>query len=181
MVRSLKIIGTVLSLVAGATSALTVPSNNAVRGSVWGASSSSFGVDRRRTALSAQHDALVMMPATLEKSPVRTGDIGGPAVLERPLADTVNKEPVKDKQHTGSEAWEVHIFNDGLNTREHVARCLVQVTGLTEIAAYQTMMQAHQNGMAVVGRWVYERAEMYHCALKDNGIHCDLVEVDEDL
>jgi ATP-dependent Clp protease adapter protein ClpS len=56
----------------------------------------------------------------------------------------------------------------------------VQVTGMSEMGAYQTMMQAHQNGIAVVGRWVYEVAEMYHDALKQNGIVCDLVPVEEE-
>jgi ATP-dependent Clp protease adapter protein ClpS len=74
--------------------------------------------------------------------------------------------------------WEVRIYNDGMNTREFVARCLVQYAGLGESAAYQTMMQAHQNGIAVVGRYVYELAEMYHDALKHNGIICDLIPVD---
>jgi len=78
----------------------------------------------------------------------------------------------------GSENFEVRIYNDGLNTREFVARCLVQYAGLGELAAYRTMMQAHQNGIAVVGRYVYEVAEMYHDALKNNGIICDITPVD---
>jgi ATP-dependent Clp protease adapter protein ClpS len=28
--------------------------------------------------------------------------------------------------------------------------------------AYQTMMRAHQNGMAVVGRYFYEITEIFH-------------------
>lgn len=124
-----------------------------------------------------------MMPATLiekkeEKTLRRTG---GPAVLERPaVEERRTDDPVKDRQGVGSEAWEVRIYNDGLNTREHVARSLVQVTGMSEMDAYQTMMQAHQNGMAVVGRYLYEIAEMYHDALRKNGIICDIVPVDED-
>ena len=51
---------------------------------------------------------------------------------------------------------------------------------MSESVAYQTMMQAHQNGIAVVGRWVYEVAEMYHDSLKDKGIICDIIPVDED-
>eukprot|EP00552_Chaetoceros_brevis_P004810 CAMPEP_0197735586 /NCGR_PEP_ID=MMETSP1435-20131217/860_1 /TAXON_ID=426625 /ORGANISM="Chaetoceros brevis, Strain CCMP164" /LENGTH=44 /DNA_ID= /DNA_START= /DNA_END= /DNA_ORIENTATION= len=42
------------------------------------------------------------------------------------------------------------------------------------------MMQAHQNGIAVVGVFVYEVAEMYHGELKKNGIVCDLVPVEEE-
>ena len=122
-------------------------------------------------------------PAILEKEAVRTG---GPAVLDRP--DTLTRpqqqrteEPRKERKGLGSEAWEVRIYNDGMNTREHVARALVQVTGMSEMDAYQTMMQAHMNGIAVVGRYLYEVAEMFHDALKKNGIVCDIVPVDEDL
>ena len=111
----------------------------------------------------------------------------GPAVLERPTTierqqqHDVDRVPSKQqRQRQGSEAWEVRIYNDGLNTREHVARSLVQVTGLSELQAYQTMMQAHQNGIAAVGRWVYEVAEMYHDALKKKGIVCDIIPVDEE-
>jgi ATP-dependent Clp protease adapter protein ClpS len=98
----------------------------------------------------------------------------GPALLER------TEEPVKERKSTGGEAWEVRIYNDGLNTREHVARSLVQVTGMSEMSAYQTMMQAHQNGIAAVGRWCYEVAEMYHDQLRREGIVCDIVPVDEE-
>jgi ATP-dependent Clp protease adapter protein ClpS len=121
-----------------------------------------------------------MMPSTLERPTVNPG-AAGPAVLDRPEVEKrQSKEPIKESKNTGSEAWEVRIYNDGKNTREFVARCLVQVTGLKEIEAYQTMMQAHQNGIAVVGRYNYERAEMYHDALKQNGIVCDLVPVEEE-
>jgi ATP-dependent Clp protease adapter protein ClpS len=114
--------------------------------------------------------------ATIEKESFKTG--GAPAVLERTQERT--NQPTKERTGQGSEAWEVRIYNDGLNTREHVARSLVQVTGMSESVAYHTMMQAHQNGIAVVGRWVYEVAEMYHDSLKDKGIVCDIVPVDED-
>lgn len=133
----------------------------------------------RRTAVvaaTAHRDTVVMMPATIEREQIKTG--GGPAVLDRP--ETLADEPVKERRGQGHEAWEVRIYNDGLNTREYVARSLVQVTGMAEILAYQTMMQAHQNGMAVVGRWVYEVAEMYHDRLRNDGIICDLVPVEEE-
>eukprot|EP00814_Leptocylindrus_danicus_P020996 CAMPEP_0116038052 /NCGR_PEP_ID=MMETSP0321-20121206/22507_1 /TAXON_ID=163516 /ORGANISM="Leptocylindrus danicus var. danicus, Strain B650" /LENGTH=147 /DNA_ID=CAMNT_0003516549 /DNA_START=187 /DNA_END=630 /DNA_ORIENTATION=+ len=98
-----------------------------------------------------------------------------PAVLDRVVIE--KKVSDKKKQSTsnnGDASWEVRIYNDGRNTREHVARCLVQITNLSEIGAYQTMMQAHQNGIAVVGRWYYEQAEMYFEQLKSKGIVCDL-------
>lgn len=80
----------------------------------------------------------------------------------------------------GGENWEVRIYNDGMNTREHVARSLVRITGMSEMSAYQTMMQAHQNGIAVVGRWSFEIAELYNEGLRKNGIISDMVPVDEE-
>jgi ATP-dependent Clp protease adapter protein ClpS len=154
----------VSALVAPALSSRRVSSSNSA---VWGYAMAAL-----------ERDTLVMMPSVIEKEGVKTG----PAVLDRP--ETIQKErvddPTKQRKSQGGEAWEVRIYNDGMNTREHVARSLVQVTSISEFCAYQTMMQAHQNGIAVVGRWCYEVAEMYHEALKKNGIVCDLVQVDED-
>jgi ATP-dependent Clp protease adapter protein ClpS len=123
-----------------------------------------------------QQPLSVRAAATIEREDVK---IGGPAVLDRPQERRLD-EPTKEGKGLGHEAWEVRIYNDGLNTREHVARSLVQVTGMSEVGAYQTMMMAHKNGMAVVGRWVYEVAEMYHEALRENGIVCDIVPVEEE-
>ena len=125
------------------------------------------GVSRRALHMAAGGPAILERPA--------------PAVLDRPSTQRVEEEaPAKQRKSMGNEAWEVRSYNDGLNTREHVARSLVQVTGMTEMTAYQTMMQAHQNGIAVVGRFFYEIAEMYHDELRKNGIVCDLVPVDEE-
>lgn len=102
-------------------------------------------------------------------------------MLERPQVEEKKKNgPNKERSNAGSETWEVRIYNDGMNTREHVARALVQVTGLSEFGAYQTMMQAHQNGIAAVGRWCFEVAEMYNEGLRTNGIISDIVPVDEE-
>ena len=140
-------------------------------------SSAAWGVVRPTGPLMAHRDTVTMMPATIEREAVK---VGGPAVLDRPEIRRRVDEPVKERKGAGSEAWEVRIYNDGMNTREHVARSLVQVTGMSEMLAYQTMMQAHNNGVAVVGRWVYEVAEMFHDALKKNGIVCDVIPVDEE-
>lgn len=108
----------------------------------------------------------------------------GPAVLDRSTTTTERKNrvdsPFRDRQNEGDKSWEVRIYNDGMNTREHVARSLVQITGISELAAYQTMMQAHQNGMACVGRFCFEVAEVYHEGLKVQGIVSDIVPVDEE-
>lgn len=208
--RSLKVIGTFAVSLAASSSALSVGPRPAALHSTAPASrpgSSRPAFVGRRTTSTARassvvsielepnpfsaaappRDDLTMMPATLDRPAVKTGGSGGPAVLDRPDAaptkhrsGEAEKTPTKERQSVGSESWEVRIYNDGVNTREFVARCLVQVAGLSEMAAYQTMMQAHHNGLAVVGRYPYERAEMYHEQLKTNGIMNDLVEVDSE-
>ena len=185
MIRSLKVTCLVLCAMASIASALSLTNTpNTRRISIWGETScTAFRETRTQVPLQTNQPSQqnIIMAAPFREV-VRPGG-AGPAVLERPVVvdKKRNAEPAKTKKRVGSEGWEVRIYNDGLNTREHVARCLVQVTGLTEIAAYQTMMQAHKHGMAVVGRWVYERAEMYRDALKKNGILCDMVPVDEDI
>mmetsp|Transcript_23455 Transcript_23455/g.57669 ORF Transcript_23455/g.57669 Transcript_23455/m.57669 type:complete len:165 (-) Transcript_23455:303-797(-) len=129
------------------------------------------------TAAAVTRDNLVMMPATLPKEKIRTA---GPAVLDRPTTEKKSENPRKERSRTGGETWEVRIYNDGMNTREHVARSLVQVTGLSEMSAYQTMMRAHQDGIATVGKWCFEIAELYNEGLRKNGIISDIVPVDEE-
>ena len=173
MVRSLKVIGASLAAyVIGSTSALTFTPASSIR-------QSPFGVN----SLCYEADVVRLAPlSSFERSSTAVFASAGPAILDRPAVEKKQeKAPVKEKRTTGNESWEVRIYNDGTNTREHVARCLVRVTGLSEVAAYNTMMQAHQFGIAVVGRWVFERAEMYYEALKTSGIVCDLNPVDEDL
>lgn len=125
------------------------------------------------------HATTALHMSTVLDRPTVKPATGSPSVIDAPTRER-KSSPVKQRKSTGSEAWEVRIYNDGKNTREFVARCLVQIAALSELTAYQTMMQAHQNGIAVVGRYAYEVAEMYYGALKKNGIVCDLVPVEEE-
>jgi len=124
-------------------------------------------------------------PAVIERE-TTVIETTGPAVLDRPTTTTTierknrTNRPVRDRQDEGDKSWEVRIYNDGMNTREHVARSLVQITGISEMVAYQTMMQAHQNGMACVGRFCFEIAEVYHEGLKVQGIVSDIVPVEDE-
>mmetsp|Transcript_24085 Transcript_24085/g.36594 ORF Transcript_24085/g.36594 Transcript_24085/m.36594 type:complete len:166 (+) Transcript_24085:184-681(+) len=107
---------------------------------------------------------------------------GGPAVLDKP--ETIEKvdEAVKskDEEQVGSDGWEIRLFNDPFNKREFVARCLATICGKTDSESYQIMMQAHNNGMGVVGRYMYEIAELYYKSLQENGLLVDMVRVDDD-
>jgi ATP-dependent Clp protease adaptor protein ClpS len=104
-----------------------------------------------------------------------------PAVLEPPVKEV---EKVKDEEKEAVNykkgGWAVRLFNDPMNKREFVAMCLSKIVGLTDGQAYQVMMQAHQNGVAIVGRFDLERAELYRNALLENGLVCDMIPVEED-
>jgi ATP-dependent Clp protease adapter protein ClpS len=67
-----------------------------------------------------------------------------------------------------------------MNKREFVAMCLTKVCGLNDGQAYQVMMQAHQQGLSIVGRYDYEIAELYRNSLRDHGLVCDMIPVEED-
>ena len=165
MVNSVRIIGAIFALVVSNVSGLSL------------ATPSSRACGKQSTTSTFGREAFVMASRTDERSVVA----GGPALLGRPVIEKKQEEEIVEKKRNLRESgWEVRIFNDGINTREHVATSLVEIASLSEVAAYQTMMQAHKNGVAVIGRWVYERAEMYIDALKQNGLVCDMVPVPED-
>ena len=111
--------------------------------------------------------------------------MSGPAVLEPPTVapKTVEKEDVDEKTKDESKykkgGWAVRLFNDPMNKREFVAMCLSKITGLSDGQAYQVMMQAHRNGVSVVGRYDQERAELYRDSLRDNGLVVDMIEVED--
>mmetsp|Transcript_23054 Transcript_23054/g.47794 ORF Transcript_23054/g.47794 Transcript_23054/m.47794 type:complete len:154 (-) Transcript_23054:37-498(-) len=103
----------------------------------------------------------------------------GPAVLERPKTQVkISQEVKKDSSKTKAKGWQLRIYNDSLNTREHVARCLVQVTGKSESEAYQLMMNAHKHGIAIVGIWMFEQAEAYKEALVQTGLVADITPIE---
>jgi ATP-dependent Clp protease adaptor protein ClpS len=111
-------------------------------------------------------------PATLEPPPVEE------KVIEK--VEKKNEESVESKHSYKRGGWAVRLFNDPMNKREFVALCLSKIVGLSDGQAYQVMMQAHKNGVAVVGRFDLERAELYKTALNDNGLTCDMVPVDDE-
>lgn len=99
--------------------------------------------------------------------------------MEEKVKDTT-EERVQDASKYKKGGWAVRLFNDPMNKREFVAMCLSKIVGLTDGQAYQVMMQAHQNGVSVVGRYDLERAELYRDALCDNGLSCDMIPVEDD-
>jgi ATP-dependent Clp protease adapter protein ClpS len=125
---------------------------------------------------------------TTNKAPIRLAMAadGGPAILDRP--ETIEKvnieindaEKTEKDEKVGAPGWEIQLFNDPVNKREFVARCLSTICGKSDTESYQIMMQAHKNGMGVVGRYVFEIAELYYKSLKENGLLVDMVQVDDE-
>jgi ATP-dependent Clp protease adapter protein ClpS len=105
-----------------------------------------------------------------------------PTTLEPPVKEKVvdKEERVEDASKYKKGGWAVRLFNDPMNKREFVAMCLSKIVGLSDGQAYQVMMQAHKNGVSVVGRFDLERAELYRDALCDNGLTCDMIPVEDD-
>mmetsp|Transcript_20005 Transcript_20005/g.24718 ORF Transcript_20005/g.24718 Transcript_20005/m.24718 type:complete len:157 (+) Transcript_20005:135-605(+) len=104
----------------------------------------------------------------------------GPATLDKPVTKkSPSKSSQKQRSNAKDKGWEIRLYNDPFNKREFVARCLMTITGLSDGAAFQVMMKAHQNGMAVVGQYHLERAEGYLVSLKNEGLMVDMVPVDD--
>merc|ERR1712161_98559 len=88
----------------------------------------------------------------------------------------------EEKKIMDNDEWELRLYDDQNNTREKVARVLVQVTGSSEVDAFKTMMNAHKTGCARVGKKLlcYEVAEMYNEGLQKQGILSEIVPITSD-
>mmetsp|Transcript_21571 Transcript_21571/g.62488 ORF Transcript_21571/g.62488 Transcript_21571/m.62488 type:complete len:207 (+) Transcript_21571:90-710(+) len=104
-------------------------------------------------------------------------------VKEPPVKTTVAipganlKEETKQKR---ADQYRLLLFNDPLNKREFVARCLMTICLLKEGDSYQVMMKAHKEGVAVIGTYQFETAEAYCEGLKAKGLSVDIIPVDKD-
>ncbi|KAL3816357.1 hypothetical protein ACHAXA_000435 [Cyclostephanos tholiformis] len=87
---------------------------------------------------------------------------------------------VVNEDENGDRGWLVRLYNDPMNKREFVARCLNDICGLGDGAAYDVMMKAHQTGIAVIGNYHRELAELYKARLSGEGLLIDMVPADDD-
>ncbi|CAJ1447578.1 unnamed protein product [Effrenium voratum] len=104
-------------------------------------------------------------------------------VKEAPVTTTVSLPGAKVEEETRekrADEYRLVLFNDPLNKREYVARCLMTTCLLKEGDAYQVMMKAHREGMAVIGTYSFETAEAYCEGLKSQGLSVDIIPVDKD-
>lgn len=108
---------------------------------------------------------------------------GGPATAEPKVEEDV-KEKTDDstdlEERYSSGEWKIRLYNDPFNKREFVARCLTTICGKSDSESFSIMMEAHNNGMGVVGLYAFEIAELYHSRLKEEGLSVDMIPVDEE-
>lgn len=105
--------------------------------------------------------------------------VAAPAPVKKEQKKVVD-ENVTDEESSKDRGWLVRLYNDPMNKREFVARCLMEIVGLDDAAAYTVMMKAHQLGISVVGNYPREMAEMYKMRLSEEGLLIDMVPADDE-
>mmetsp|Transcript_21907 Transcript_21907/g.62357 ORF Transcript_21907/g.62357 Transcript_21907/m.62357 type:complete len:113 (-) Transcript_21907:634-972(-) len=103
-----------------------------------------------------------------------------PAIEKSPEVITAPSEPARDETPKKADKYKLILYNDPVNTREHVARTLCKVVGFDNKQAFDCMMKAHTTGSALVGIWGFELAESYHEALRAHQLVTEIFPVDED-
>ena len=123
--------------------------------------------------LSPKTTALLMSSTTA--TPTAPSTITKPKIEKLSDID-VHNENTDDKDR----GWLVRLYNDPMNKREFVARCLAEVCGIDDGASYMIMMKAHQTGLAVIGNYHRELAELYKTKLSSEGLLIDMVPADDE-
>lgn len=92
----------------------------------------------------------------------------------------VTNETDDQSEDEKDRGWLVRLYNDPMNKREFVAMCLNDVCGLDDGMSFSIMMKAHQTGIAVIGNYHREMAEMYKMRLSEEGLLIDMVPADDE-
>jgi len=101
--------------------------------------------------------------------------------ITRPEIEKSSDVDVRDEHADDKDrGWLVRLYNDPMNKREFVARCLAEVCGIDDGASYMIMMKAHQTGIAVIGNYHRELAELYKSKLIGEGLLIDMVPADDE-
>jgi len=105
--------------------------------------------------------------------------VAAPAPVKKEQKQAVNENDT-DEQDSKDRGWLVRLYNDPMNKREFVAKCLNEICGLDDGTAYNVMMKAHQLGIAVIGNYHRELAELYKMRLSGEGLFIDMVPADDE-
>jgi ATP-dependent Clp protease adapter protein ClpS len=123
--------------------------------------------------------ATAFSPVTTSIASVRSSQAQAPlhAVAEAPAIERLEENYYTDYEEDmlPEERWHLILHNDKQNTKEWVAHALHFVVGLSEEQAYHVMQNAHKNGKAFVGTYIYDVAECYQKGMGKNGIKCDVI------
>jgi len=140
----------------------------------------------------AEPDAPVKIPDTF--NPAEWGRGGGGGGFGEGLGgfkvpDTFNPDALERERKGSSTAvmdrpkldpgkkYKVLLFNDEKNTREYVIDTLIKlIPGMTADKAKAVTDEAHTNGLALVGVWMFELAEAYSDMLRSAGLKSDIEE-----
>ena len=76
-----------------------------------------------------------------------------------------------DKQRSGSETGSLVLYNDDINTFEHVIKSLVEVCGHDSVQAEQCAMIVHFNGSCEVRMGVVEVLNAMSRSLNAKGLN----------
>jgi ATP-dependent Clp protease adaptor protein ClpS len=76
-----------------------------------------------------------------------------------------------DKQRSGSETGSLILYNDDINTFEHVIKSLVEVCGHDSVQAEQCAMIVHFNGSCEVRMGVVEVLNAMSRSLNAKGLN----------
>lgn len=93
---------------------------------------------------------------------------------------TTSNDAEQADRHARTPPFWVRLWNDPFNKREFVARCLAEVCGKSDGESFTIMMQAHQQGMGLIGQYDLEIAELYTTSLKSQGLMVDMVPVGDE-
>lgn len=113
----------------------------------------------------------------------RSSSLQAVAAPEAPAKKDVKKDTDEfdsDSEQEKERGWLVRLFNDPMNKREFVARCLMEVCGLGDGQAYSVMMGAHQSGVSVIVNCHKELAELYRARLLNEGLLVDMIPADDE-
>ena len=73
--------------------------------------------------------------------------IDSPTITEDDIVIEILKDSdTKSEEKNGKDGWEIRLFNDPMNHRTFVAKCLNEICGKSDSESYQIMMQAHKSG-----------------------------------
>lgn len=105
--------------------------------------------------------------------------------VDAPAPVKKKEKKVTNENDTQGEAekdrgYLVRLYNDPMNKREFVAKCLMEICGLDDGMSFNIMMKAHQVGIAVIGNYHRELAEMYKMRLSGEGLLIDMVPADDE-